>query len=157
MTSINSAASNPVLPQTLTNQNQQLPMTALASPYDGTTPTTTGIVTPGTGYGIPTLTGQPNLYPGTGTGQSPQVNATNQTAIAPNGDVNQHVVNENQYTNRYYNIIVPNGALGGWGGLGSVLGSWNQPRQSFIDPQTGVMYMQKDTGITGWFRRLFGM
>jgi hypothetical protein len=137
-----------------------LPQTALTSPYDGTSPALAQpglgaqspyVASPG-GYGVPTLTGN--------TGSSPQVNATNQTAIAPNGDVNQSVTNQNQYTNKYYNIIVPNGALGGvgnlfggsGGGLGGLFGSGGN---SFIDPKTGVLYVQRDTGITGWFKRLF--
>jgi len=133
---------------------QSLPATALASPYDGTTP---GVGTPimGTPYGSP-----PQLT-GLGSTGGPQVNATNQTAIAPNGDVNQSVTNSNQYTNKYYNIIVPSayGGIGGYGGvgagLGAGLGSWNQPGNSFIDPKTGVLYVQQETGIVGWFKRLF--
>jgi len=110
---------------------------------------------PGT---YPNMMGQTPQLTGLSGGSGPQVNATNQTALAPNGDVNQSVSNSNQYTNKYYNIIVPNSTLGGlsgWGGLGQTLGSWNQPGNSFIDPKTGVLYVQKETGITGWFKRLF--
>ena len=131
---------------------QSLPMTALASPYDGTTPTgNVPIVGPSNGTSVPQLTGL------SGSGR-PQVNATNQTALAPNGDVNQVVTNENQYTNKYYNIIVPTntgGLFGGIGGASGLFGSWNTPGNSFVDPKTGVLYVQKETGITGWFKRLF--
>lgn len=137
---------------------QSIPMTALQSPYDGTTPMTGAnpmlggapIMGPMTGGPVPQLTGL--------AGGRPQVNATNQTALAPNGNVNQVVTNENQYTNKYYNIIVPNqgGLLGGLGGASSLFGGWNTPGKSFVDPATGVLYVQKDTGITGWFKRLLG-
>jgi hypothetical protein len=143
-------------------QQQSLPMTALASPYDGTNPAggvpVTGVPVGGVpgGFGgqVPQLTGL------AGAGGHPQVNATNQTAIAPGGTVNQTVSNENTYSNRYYNIVVPNGGLfggigGGIGGVGGLLGSWNTPGNSFIDPKTGVLYVQQDHGITGWFKRLF--
>jgi hypothetical protein len=129
-----------------------LPSTAVTSPLDGTSPSLGTALTgnaglaAGTGYGVPTLTGTG------GTGTTPQVNATNQTALAPNGDVNQSVTNQNQYTNKYYNIIVPNGVFGGVGNLGGILGNQGN---AFIDPQTGVLYVQKDNGILGWFRRLF--
>jgi hypothetical protein len=129
--------------------------TALASPYDATTPTGTVPVTGATG-GVPITGGFPGSYSGSG---APQTNATNQTAIAPNGNVNQQVTNSNQYTNKYYNIIVPNGAYGGWGnlglGAGGILGSWNTPGNSFVDPKTGVLYVQQETGFTGWLKRLF--
>ncbi|MCW2960951.1 MAG: hypothetical protein JWM25_240 [Thermoleophilia bacterium] len=129
-----------------------LPTSQLASPYDATTPATgTMPIT------APTLTGLPAGYsPGSGV---PQTNATNQTAIAPNGDVNQQVTNSNQYTNKYYNIIVPNQALGGWGGLGGLgsnpLSSWATQGNSFVDPKTGVLYVQQEQGFTGWLKRLF--
>lgn len=132
-------------------QQQQLPMSALASPYDGTTPSAgMPIIGPSTHGAVPALTGL-------GSGGRPQVNATNQTAIAPNGNVNQVVTNENQYTNKFYNIVVPHqgGMFGGLFGAGNLFGSWNTPGNSFIDPNTGVLYVQKDTGITGWFKRLF--
>ena len=147
-----------VTPAMLTAQPtmQSLPQTALASPYDGTSPAlgnpALGMPIGGVGgYGapVPQLTGA--------TGGRPQVNATNQTAFAPNGNVNQVVTNSNQYTNKFYNIVVPHhggGLFGGLGGAGA-LGSWNTPGNSFVDPQTGVLYVQKDTGITGWFKRLF--
>ena len=163
----------------------QLPQTALTSPYDGTVPTSLGTVGTGTGVAntaaIPTLTGLGGAAglvgtPATGS-NGRQVNATNQTAFAPNGDVNQSVTNENSFTNKYYNIIVPSpmygggfsgslggvgllggygvGGLGGYGHTGGLLGGWNTPGNSYIDPKTGVMYVQQETGITGWFKRLF--
>lgn len=155
MASINPMASS-VLPQAQSTLpratgQQQLPMTALASPYDGTTPVSgmpiMGASTPGA---VPALTGL-------GNGGRPQVNATNQTAIAPNGNVNQVVTNENSYTNKFYNIVVPHqgGVFGGLFGSGSLFGGWNTPGNSFIDPKTGVLYVQQETGITGWFKRLF--
>lgn len=145
-------------------QQQQLAMHAqgqmpqgLVSPYTGTSPI------PTMGTGVPSLTGYPGAggiggIGGAGHG-SPQLNATNQTALAPNGDVNQTVTNENQYVNKYYNIIMPYGGIGGGfggalGGLGG-LGGWNQPGNSFIDPKTGVLYVQKEQGFTGWIKRLF--
>ena len=136
---------------------QSLPATALASPYDGTNPAGAGMPilgAPGIGGAVPQLTGL------TGGSRSPQVNATNQTAIAPNGNVNQTVTNENQYTNKFYNIVVPQpglmgGLFGGIGGAGGLFGGWNTPGNSFVDPKTGVLYVQKETGIGGWFKRLF--
>lgn len=122
----------------------------VTSPLDGTSSSlaaAAGYGTSGqlgaTGYGVPTLTGASG---------SPQTNATNQTALAPNGDVNQTVTNSNQYTNKYYNIIVPNSAYGGVGNLGGLFGNQGN---AFIDPQTGVLYVQRDNSISGWFRRLF--
>lgn len=154
MASINPTAS-PMLPaarSALPGAGQQLPMTALASPYDGTNPAGGMPIlgAPAVGGAVPQLTGL-------GSGGRPQVNATNQTAIAPNGDVNQVVTNENQYTNKFYNIVVPHsgGLLGGLGGAGGLLGGWNTPGNSFIDPKTGVLYVQQETGIVGWFKRLF--
>lgn len=156
MASINPMASN-VLPSAqsmLPGAGQQLPMTALASPYDGTNPAGGMPImgAPGMSGAVPQLTG---LSSG-----GRQVNATNQTAFAPNGNVNQVVTNENQYTNKYYNIVVPHqgglfGGLGGIGGAGGLFGGWNTPGNSFVDPKTGVLYVQRDTGITGWFKRLF--
>lgn len=135
--------------------SQQLPTTALASPYDGTTPALGQ--TMGYGTADPTMTGLTPQLTGLGAAgaSSPQINATNQTAYAPNGDVNQVVTNDN--TNRYYNIIVPNHGLfgGAWNGVSNLFGGWNQPGNTFVDPATGVMYVQKDTGIVGWFKRLF--
>lgn len=132
-------------------QQQSLPMTALASPYDGTTPSLGTPISGGiTGGNVPMLTGL--------SGGRPQVNATNQTALAPNGDVNQTVTNSNQYTNKYYNIVVPNGygSIGSaWGGLGGLFGGFNTPGNSFIDPKTGVLYVQQEKGFTGWLKRLF--
>lgn len=132
-------------------QVQSLPTMALASPYDGTNPAG-GMPIMGTPIGgaVPQLTGL--------SGGRPQVNATNQTAFAPNGDVNQSVTNSNQYTNKYYNIVVPHGygGVGGaFGGLGGMFGGWNTPGNSFIDPKTGVLYVQQEQGFTGWLKRLF--
>lgn len=156
MSSVNPLAGSAPLPQATapaaTGAQAQLPMNALVSPYDGTVPTTLGTASPYVGSQVPTLTGLGAGADGSGR----QLNATNQTAYAPNGNVNQNVVNENQYTNKYYNIIVPGSGLGSaLGGVGGLFGGWNTPGNSFIDPQTGVLYVQKDTGITGWFKRLF--
>ena len=132
-----------------------LPQTAVtASPLDGTSPSLGTAALTGqagyAGYGVPTLTG-------TGaSGSTPQTNATNQTALAQNGDVNQTVTNQNQYTNKYYNIIVPNSVFGGVGNLGNLGGVFgSNAGNAFIDPQTGVLYMQKDNSVIGWFKRLF--
>jgi hypothetical protein len=142
------ASINPSASALAAQAQQTLPSAALASPYDGTTPVSGMPIAGATGM-VPQLTGL--------SGGQPQVNATNQTAYAANGDVNQVVTNENNYTNRYYNIVVPNsgGLFSGWGGVSNLFGSWNTPGNSFIDPQTGVLYVQKETGITGWFKRLF--
>ena len=159
MTAVNGATT----PAASAAKQQQLaqqampPQVALASPYDGTTPAigTPILGTPAVGGSVPQLTGIG------GTGQTPQVNATNQTALAPNGDVNQSVTNSNQYSNRFYNIILPTGGMlspyGGYGMLGTTpgLGSWNTPGNSFIDPQTGVLYVQKEQGFMGWLKSLF--
>lgn len=133
---------------------QSLPQTALASPYDGTQP---GVGMPimgmPQGSAVPQLTGL--------SGGRPQVNATNQTALAPNGNVNQTVTNSNTYTNKYYNIVVPHsgglfGAGGGaWGGVGNLFGGWNTPGNSFVDPKTGVLYVQEQKGFMGWLKGLF--
>jgi hypothetical protein len=90
-------------------------------------------------------------------GGRPQLNATNQTALAPNGNVNQTVTNSNQYVNKYYNIIVPHGGLfGSIGGVGGLFGGGiGTPGNSFIDPKTGVLYVQQETGFVGWLKRLF--
>lgn len=134
---------------------QSLPTTALASPYDGTNPEVAGMPIMGlpTGGAVPQLTGL--------SGGRPQVNATNQTALAPNGNVNQTVTNSNSYVNKYYNIVVPHqgGLLGGIGGAFSgasgVFGSWNTPGNSFVDPKTGVLYVQEQKGFMGWLKSLF--
>lgn len=174
MTTVTPKTAQVTTPKATTVQNQSPAINsvasgALASPYDGTIPTALGT------SAVPTLTG---LGLGTGglQGAGRQVNATNQTAYAPNGNVNQTVTNENQFTNKYYNIIVPNGIMGGLGGVGMLggygyggygqgfgstpmfgnqMGNWNMPGNTFVDPSTGVMYVQKDTGIIGWFKRLF--
>jgi len=118
------------------------PGAGLVSPYDGTT------AAPMLG-GYPLEAGvRPASLAGLDAGR-PQINATNQTAIAPNGTVNQTVTNENTYENKYYNIITtPRGGFLGGAGLG--YGS-----NSYVDPQTGVMYVQNQGGITGWLKRLF--
>jgi hypothetical protein len=150
MASINPASRQLSQP---TMQRQTLPATALASPYDGTVPAgAMGVLGSPYAGAVPQLTGL--------SGGRPQVNATNQTALAPNGDVNQTVTNSNQYTNKYYNIVVPHsgGLLGGvggaWGGAGGLFGGWNTPGNSFIDPKTGVLYVQQDKGILGWLKGL---
>ena len=82
MTSVNPASS----------AQTQLPATALTSPYDGTVPTSLGVASTGTGItgAVPTLTGLgANGLTGGAANSGRQVNATNQTAIAPNGNVNQ--------------------------------------------------------------------
>lgn len=154
MSSVNPLSGSVSLPKTTPATGaagaQSLPMNALVSPYDGTVPTTLGTASPYASQ-VPTLTGLGSGADGSGR----QLNATNQTAYAPNGNVNQNVVNENQYTNKYYNIVVPNSGMGALGGVGGLFGGWNTPGNSFIDPQTGVLYIQKDSGITGWFKRLF--
>ena len=133
------ATVNPTAAQQL--QAAQLAQ-GLRSPYDGTSPTNP--------LGAGFLPGAPNLgaaRPGA------QVNATNQTAVATNGDVNQHVTNANTYNTRNYTVIMPGG--GSWlGGLG-LGGLGHGGGQAFIDPQTGVVYMRKEEGITGWLKRLF--
>ena len=147
MASINPASRTLTAP----TMQQQLPMSGLVSPYDGTAPgANVPIMGPTTGGPVPQLTGL--------SGGRPQVNATNQTAFAQNGNVNQSVTNENQYTNKYYNIIVPQsgGLFGGWGGAGNLPGGFASQGSSFIDPKTGVLYVQRDQGITGWFKRLLG-
>lgn len=148
------ASINPV--STAQPTMQSLPTTALASPYDGTNPAAVG--TPIAGYGmgaaVPQLTGLSS-------GGRPQVNATNQTALAPNGNVNQTVTNSNQYTNKYYNIVVPQsgglfGGIGGaFNGASGLFGSWNTPGNSFVDPKTGVLYVQEQKGFMGWLKGLF--
>ena len=95
---------------------------------------------------------------GTG-GSKPQVNATNQSALAPNGSINQSVTNANSYTNKYYNIVTaPQMPYYGVGGGAYLPGSngWGSPlsNNSFVDPQTGVLYVRQETGIVGWFKRL---
>lgn len=131
----------------------QLPLAAqpgLVSPYDGTSPTgLPGGMLPG---GVLPGGQMPNTGGMLGAGAAkPQMNATNQTGLAPNGDVNQTVTNQNAYTNKYYNIIMPYGQGGGG------YNPFNPGLQgnSFIDPASGVMYVQQDTGIVGWFKRLF--
>ncbi|MCW2920815.1 MAG: hypothetical protein JWL76_689 [Thermoleophilia bacterium] len=141
-------------------QMQTLPMTALASPYDGTNPAGAGMATGMPIMGLPNGSAVPQLT-GLGSGGHPQVNATNQTALAPNGNVNQTVTNSNSYTNKYYNIVVPQqgglfGGIGGaFSGAGNLFGSWNTPGNSFVDPKTGVLYVQEQKGFMGWLKGLF--
>jgi hypothetical protein len=147
---------NPVSAAAAQPTMQSLPTTALASPYDGTNPAAAGMPIMGmpTGSAVPQLTGL-------GSGGRPQVNATNQTALAPNGNVNQSVTNSNSYTNKYYNIVVPDrgglfGGIGGaFSGAGNLFGSWNTPGNSFVDPKTGVLYVQEQKGFMGWLKGLF--
>jgi hypothetical protein len=121
----------------------------LVSPYDGTTPM--GMQPTMGGYPIEAGM-QPASLAGLNGGR-PQVNATNQSALAPNGDVNQAVTNENRYENKYYNIVtMPQAGMyggTGWAG-GSAYGS-----NCYVDPRTGVMYCQREGGFTGWLKRLF--
>jgi hypothetical protein len=123
--------------QQLAMQRAQLGQAGLVSPYDGSNP-----------YGFP-ATGAVTAPTGglAGTGR-PQVNATNQSALAPHGDVNQHVTNENNY----YNIIMPSRSPFHrfFGGLG--IGGYGQ--QPMIDPATGAYLVQRESGIIGWLKRL---
>jgi hypothetical protein len=126
------------------------------SPYDGTTPIGAG----GLG-GYPVEAGtMPGSLGGLDAGR-PQTNATNQSALATNGNINQDVKNENSYHNTYLNIIaspygyggVMNQASMGWG-AGTY--GWNGMGTPYtIDPATGQVYDQKKDGIIGWFQRLF--
>jgi hypothetical protein len=118
----------------------------LTSPYDGTSPLSPALGS-ALGFG-----GTANP----GSAHVPQVNATNQSALAPNGDINQSVTNNNNYENRYYNIVsLPqtSGFGGIFGGL-SNLGNGLLGNQSYVDPQTGVMYTRQEPGVIGWFKRL---
>lgn len=122
----------------------QLANQAMRSPYDGTSPLGMG------GLAARPLTAMEG-------GARPQLNATNQSALAPNGDINQTVTNQNHYTNRYYNIITS--PMYGYGGgfygatSGYGMGPWGS--SSFVDPQTGVWYTRNEGGVMGWLKRLF--
>jgi hypothetical protein len=129
-------------------QAARLPMTAPiagvpVSPYDGSSPV------PGLAGGYPVGTGS---VPGAGT---PQVNATNQNALAPGGTINQTVTNSNSYEARYVNLMMAPYGLGSsfspfgnnWGGV--------DPSNVVIDPQTGAMYVRNEGGVFGWIKRLF--
>ncbi len=129
--------------QQLALHRQQLAAQGLVSPFDGTTPNMAALRAQG-------LTGA--------AAARPQLNATNQSALAPNGDINQSVTNTNHYTNRYYNIITSPmygygggfyGAAPGFGGVGP----WGPP--GFVDPHTGVWYTRNEGGFVGWVKRLF--
>lgn len=86
----------------------------------------------------------------------PQVNATNQSALAPNGTINQTVTNENTYNNTY-NVVgggtYPGYAysqpwMGAYGaGMGAPYGGWDTWQGAGMCGQRG--------GIAGWFQRLF--
>lgn len=118
---------------------QKLPMAPrpLTSPLDGTSPL---------GLGMSGLAGANG-------GRVPQVNATNQSALAPNGDINQSVTNNNNYENRYYNIIsLPQSGYNAWGGWG-MLGGLGAG-QTYVDPMTGVMYARRQPGLLGWLKSL---
>jgi hypothetical protein len=107
----------------------------------------------------------PGSLAGLQSGQ-PQVNATNQSALASNGNVNQTVTNENKYENKYYNIITSPtygsgfgtgyglgaGAIQGWGGL---YGNGMDPSEVTVDPYTGAMIVNRKTGVLDWLKRLF--
>ncbi len=154
------------------------PSAGLVSPYDGTTP---GFA-PGATAGYPLAGGLASgAYPGVGSPQ-PQVNATNQSALAPNGNVNQTVTNENKYETKYINIIASPFGMG-YGAApfaGAYQGTWGMPtapgfgagfgnpygalghgtgfpygERVYVDPSTGALMVQHEKGITGWFKRLF--
>lgn len=130
--------------QQLAMQRAQLTQGApgLVSPYDGSMPVNPAL----RGYPLEAGIGPASLA-GLDAGR-PQVNATNQSALAPNGDINQSVTNENRYENKYYNIITaPHGGF--LGGMGLGFGS-----NCYVDPRTGAMYCQKG-GIVSWIKRLF--
>jgi hypothetical protein len=146
----------------LKSQQATLGMPGLVSPYDGTTPFP-GLAANGTQYPLEAGT-MPGSLAGLDAGR-PQVNATNQSALAPNGDITQNVTNDNTYTNKYYNIITsPYGVgggmynpafptYGGWGGWGAPVSPYGQ--QAFVDPTTGALIVHDDGGIIGWLKRLF--
>jgi hypothetical protein len=91
---------------------------------------------------------------GLGTGGAPQVNATNQNALAPGGTINQTVTNQNSYEARYVNLMMAPYGLGStfspWGNYGAM-----DPSRVAIDPQTGAMYVRNEGGVLGWIKRLF--
>lgn len=92
----------------------------------------------------------------TAASRTPQVNATNQSAVANNGTVNQSVSNTNTYNNNYYNFYGIQGSPGAsfpmsaynnsgymYGGLGAMGG--------FGLLGGGI----NSGGVTGWLQRLF--
>lgn len=131
----------------------------LVSPLDGTSPA--GILPGGLGaYPLEAGARGPGSLAGLDAGR-PQVNATNQSALAPNGDINQTVTNQNTYENKYYNIITsPYGVGGGYanpnfpsyGGWGS---GFPYGQQTVIDPTTGALMVRNESGFIGWVKRLF--
>ena len=128
-----------------------MPMTALASPYDGTNPALGGTPIMGTGTTPIMGAAQAGMQAG-----RPQVNATNQTALAPNGtSTRRSRTRTSTPTSTTTSSSRTPASVGSGGGIGGMFGGWNQPGNSFIDPKTGVLYVQKDTGIGGWFKRLF--
>jgi hypothetical protein len=89
-------------------------------------------------------------------GTKPQVNATNQSALATNGTVNQTVSNSNEYHNTYYSSNPYNytgyGVGGGYGGIG---GGWLPPGYEYkYDARLGVTLLQRKGGLFGWLERL---
>lgn len=133
-----------------------------------------GLAAPGLiGPGIAPGLAQPGMLPGMSPQalqKHPQLNATNQSALAPNGTVNQEVSNANTYEHKFYNIfqggsptyggggVFGGGVLGGvFGGAGYSGGGWGSaPVQCGIDPYTGAAICQPQRGgIIGWLQRLF--
>ena len=110
------------------------------------------------GYPVETGMAPGSLAALNGGGSTPQVNATNQSALAPNGDINQTVTNSNHYENKYYNVSTTTAPYYGVGGGAYLNGStgWGNPSasNSYVDPRTGVLYVRQETGIVGWFKRL---
>ena len=97
-----------------------------------------------------------------GQGKTPQVNATNQSALAPNGTVNQEVSNANTYEHKFYNIFQGGGGaypLGAGGAFGGVLGGFGGGCGQCgggYDPYSGAAYCQPQRGgIIGWIQKLF--
>lgn len=162
------ATTNAVPTQPVQNLGMVAP--GLASPYTGAPLPGASIPTAPVGYpveaGAMPGASMPGSLAGMASGQ-PQVNATNQSALASNGNVNQSVTNENKYENKYYNIITsPSygfgmgglgfgssiGSIGGWGGL---YGRGLDPSEVTVDPYTGAMIMNRKTGVLDWLKRLF--
>ncbi len=92
----------------------------------------------------------------------PQVNATNQSALANNGTVNQEVTNTNTYNNNYFNLYgmqaSPWGSMPSYSyansGMMSPLGAGFGG--SMLDPILGGSFFGTNQGgVLGWFQRLF--